>query len=142
MYKSINEIIVEIEESPSTESQLALVRKYAQELPYVKPFLKWAVLNDKVPTFDKIPEYKQNMVGITFSYIKLENALKSLPYFFAGPNYMANKKRKMDKLFSILQEMSWLETSLYEDLVMNKFKHKVLTKEFVLEAFPSMELVA
>ena len=55
---------------------------------------------------------------------------------------MANKKRKMDKLFSILQEMSWLETSLYEDLVMNKFKHKVLTKEFVLEAFPSMELVA
>jgi hypothetical protein len=139
MYVSITEMISDIEAESSKDKQIKLIKSYALKYPQFKYFLRYAFFNKLNPCFSKIPDYKTNMVDITFSYVKLEKALSSLKFFFEGPDMIVHPKRRQDRLISLLEEMSWLECSLYEMLVLNNFKNSILTKELVIEALPDME---
>lgn len=138
MYTAIGEMIADIESAPSKQEQINFIQSYHKKYPEFRYFLKYAFFNIEIPAFTKIPDYKPNMVDITFSYIKLEHAINSLKFFFIGSEMINPEKRRTDRLISILEEMSWKETSLYEMLVLNKFKNNILTKELIQEALPNM----
>lgn len=136
MYKSIIEMIGDIEEDTTKEDRIKTIQSYAKQYPQFKLFLHYAFFNEAKSSFDVIPEYKPNMVGITFSYVKLEKGLQQLKYFFQGKDFILNNKKRTDKLLSFLEEMSWLETSTFEMLILNNYKNKILTKKLVIDALP------
>jgi hypothetical protein len=138
MYISIGEMIADIESASSKQEQIKQVQAYYKKYPEFKYFLKYAFFNNLEPVYRSIPNYKSNMVDLTFSYIKLENALKSLKFFFNGPDLIKSEVKRTDRLLSILEEMSWKETYIYEMLVLNKFKNKILTKKLIQEALPEL----
>jgi len=131
-----------VEKESTKEKQIELMQSYAKTHPHFKHFLHWAFFNKRKPAFSDIPPYKTNMVDITFSYIKLEKAIPMLRFFFEGPDMIPLPKKREDRLLSILEEMSWLETPVYEQLIMNKYKNPVLNKKLVKQAFPDMEDIA
>jgi hypothetical protein len=139
MYVSITEMISDIEAESLKDKQIKLIKSYTLKYPQFKYFLRYAFFNNLNSCFTKIPDYKTNMVDITFSYVKLEKALSSIKFFFEGPDMIVGAKKREDRLVSLLQEMSWLETPVFEMLVLNNFKNSVLTKELVIEALPEME---
>ena len=131
-------MIADIESAQSKQDQVKQVQIYYKKYPEFRYFLKYAFLNELEPAYNKIPDYKPNMVDVTFSYIKLENAIKSLKFFFKGSDLINPETKRTNRLVSILEEMSWKETSLYEMLVLNKFKNKILTKKLIQEALPEL----
>ena len=141
MYTPIGEMIGHIEDQKTKQEQIQSIRTYAEKYPEFRMFLHFAFFNKLKPLFTSIPDYAPNTVDITFSYIKMEKGLQSLKFFFEGKDMIVNTKRREDRLISILEEMSWLETPIYEMLVLNKFKNKILTKKLVIEALPKMETV-
>jgi hypothetical protein len=62
--------------------------------------------------------------------------LHQLKYFFQGKHFILNNKKRTDKLLSLLEEMSWLETTTFEMLILNNYKNKILTKNIVIDALP------
>lgn len=138
MYITIGEMIADIESAQSKQDQIKQVQAYYKKYPEFRYFLKYAFFNELEPAYTKIPDYNPNMVDVTFSYIKLENAIKSLKFFFKGSDLINPEVKRTNRLISILEEMSWKETSLYEMLVLNKFKNKILTKKLIQEALPEL----
>jgi len=144
MYISIPEMLTDIETSVVLEEKVIKLRKHASD-PRFKLFLQWAFFNTKKPTITNIPEYKPNMVDVTFSYIKLEKAIQSLKFFFEGEYFIFSEKKRLDRMLSILEEISWIEAPYFEYLIMNKFnqfKNITLTKEFILQVIPDMKEIA
>lgn len=131
-------MIADIEEDISKEERIKKIQSFAAQYPQFKLFLQYAFFNNAKPSFNSIPEYKPNMVDITFSYVKLEKGLQQLKFFFQGKDFILNNKKRTDRLLSILEEMSWLETSVFEMLVLNNYKNKILTKSLVMESLPSL----
>jgi hypothetical protein len=138
MYISIGEMIADIESAASKQEQIKQVQAYYKKYPEFRYFLKYAFYNNLEPAYRKIPDYKSNMVDITFSYVKLEKALQSLKFFFQGADLIKSEVKRTDRLISILEEMSWKETSIFEMLVLNKFKNKILTKKLIEDALPEL----
>lgn len=139
MYKSIKELLEEVKSIPDTQGKINKLKSIGNANPGFKAFIKWAYFNTKEPSFKSIPDYKPNMVDITFSYIKLEKGIMSLKYFFPGKDFIVQEKKRRDKLLTILEEMSWLETSIYEQLVLNQYKDKELPIQIVEMAFPELK---
>lgn len=135
MYKSIVELVSEIEKETDTQKQIQLIQKLSKENRDLKTFFQWAYFNTQTAVITEIGDYKPNHVPIGLSYMKLEKAMRMLPRFF---NVHLSKK-VTDVLYSILEEMSWLEVPTYEALVMNKYTNKLISKETVLQAFPEMK---
>jgi hypothetical protein len=131
-------MIADIESASSKQEQIKQVQAYYKKYPEFRYFLKYAFLNKLEPAYRKIPDYKPNMVDITFSYVKLEKALQSLKFFFNGPDLIKSEVKRTNRLISLLEEMSWKETSIYEMLVLNKFKNKILTHKLIQEALPEL----
>jgi hypothetical protein len=145
MYTSISDMLTDIGSLKTKEQKIEKIKYYAKAYRYFENFLRWSLFNPKTPVYKKIPEYNPNMVDISLSYIKLEKALSSLKYFFDGPEFVQNSKKRDDKLLCILEEISWLEAPLFESLVLNNFKNYTqvyFTKEEVLEALPEMKDIA
>lgn len=126
-------MISDIENQKTKQEQIKVLKQYSA-LPEFKLFLHYAFNNKLKPLFKEIPPYDPNMVDITFSYIKMEKALNSLKFFFDGSDAIPSEKRREDRLLSILEEMSWIESPTYEMLVLNKFKNKILTKKLITDA--------
>lgn len=139
MYKSIKELLEEVKSIPDTEGKINKLKSIGNAEARFKAFIKWAYFNTKQPSFTSIPDYKPNMVDITFSYIKLEKAILSLKYFFPGKDFISHEKKRRDKLLTILEEMSWLETYIYEQLVLNRYQDKELPMQIVETAFPELK---
>jgi len=139
MYKTIQELLDEVKSKGSDQEKINCLKLLGNKNPALKLFLKWAYFNTKSPTFKNIPDYKPNMVDITFSYIKLEKALISLKYFFEGPDFVSQDKKRTDKLLTILEEISWLEAPIFEKLVMNEYKDNELPIKIVQTAFPELK---
>lgn len=131
-------MIADIESAASKQEQIKQVQAYYKKYPEFRYFLKYAFYNNLEPAYRKIPDYKSNMVDITFSYVKLEKALQSLKFFFQGADLIKSEVKRTDRLISILEEMSWKETSIFEMLVLNKFKNKILTKKLIEDALPEL----
>jgi hypothetical protein len=142
MYIAIYEMLDEISNSKDKEEKIKTIQKYARIYPYFVNFLRWGYFNTKISVYTNIPDYKPNMVDVTLSYIKLEKALSYLKYFFDGPEFIENPKKRTDKLFTVLEEISYIEAPMFESLVLNNFKNYhgiILTKEEILEALPDMK---
>jgi hypothetical protein len=139
MYTTIQELLDEVKSKGSVQEKVNCLKLLGNKNPALKLFLKWAYFNTKTPTFKSIPDYKPNMVDITFSYIKLEKALISLKYFFEGPDFVSQDKKRTDKLLTILEEISWLEAPIFEKLVMNEYKDNELPIQIVQTAFPELK---
>lgn len=145
MYIAISDMLQDIGSSSSKEERVQKIKTYSVTHPHFVQFLRWAFFNTKKPIYENIPDYSPHMVDIGLSYIKLEKAVGSLKYFFEGPEFIENPKKRNDKLLSILEEISWLEAPLFESLVLNQFKNYTIvycTKEEVLEALPEMKDIA
>lgn len=138
-------MLQDIGSSSTKEERVQKIKTYAKTHPYFANFVRWALFNNKKPVYTNIPDYKPNMVDIGLSYIKLEKALSYLKYFFEGPEFIRDQKKRDDKLLTVLEEISWLEAPLFESLVLNQFKNYTIvyfTKEEVLEALPDMKDIA
>jgi hypothetical protein len=139
MYKSIIEFLDEVSELSSDQEKIKYLQDTGRSHPAFKLFFKWAYFNNKKPTFESIPDYRPNMVDITFSYIKLEKAVVSLKNFFEGASFIQNDKKRSDKLLTILEEISWVEAPLFEKLIMNEYSNEKLPKNLVETAFPDLK---
>jgi hypothetical protein len=78
------------------------------------------------------------MADITFTYMPLEKGIQKLKFFFRGNDFIVNDKKRTDRLLSILEEMSWRETPVFEMLVMNTYTNQFITKDFVMSVLPDM----
>jgi hypothetical protein len=137
MYKSVLEMFGDVEAETNKQKQIELLQSYATNAQFVL-FLRYAFFNVRKSTFTQIPLYKPNMVEPTFSYIKIENAIARLRFFFDGSDYIISHQKREDRLASILEELSWTESAQYEMLILNTFKSITVSKELILEAVPTM----
>lgn len=137
MYKSVLEMLSEVELETDKQKQINLLRTYSTNKQFIL-LLRYAFFNKQKCSFDTVPKYKPNMVAPTLSYIKIENAIGRLRFFFEGPDFIVPTKKREDRLASILEELSWTEAVQYEMLIMNTFESTTVSRELILEAIPDV----